>query len=333
MMRLRLLLISAAAASSQPALPSFVASTTCYNCCAYGDCLDGWSCCGCGTECTCCTGSTRCESSTGPCQAAEDPVNPYPPAVSSEDPVQTVDATRTRTRTHGLRAEQNTTAESAVVHTTDASSDLCSAKFNETACTRNNKTPQCTMAGELCCSWCSSSNAMHQLCFGKKAAATLNDTEWSCAAAQDVAQDVSTKVGQRQMTAAATFAKQIYESQTMLPPVPPKCPTGPCGGFCDHYVAYFYGLPSSGHASAFEHWSSIPAAKHYTGWRPGALAFFSGGSKGYGHIAIGDVSAGMVYTTDLVRGKDKDGYVGHESIAAIESLWGLHFLGWTQPMF
>ena len=28
--------------------------------------------------------------------------------------------------------------------------------------------------------------------------------------------------------------------------------------------------------------------------KPGALAFFSGGSEGYGHIAIGDVSAGMV---------------------------------------
>ena len=194
-MRLRLLLISAVAAtaSSLPALPSFVESTTCYNCCAYGDCLDGWSCCGCGTVCTCCTGSTRCESSTGPCQSAEGPVNPYPPAASSGDPVQMADATRTRTRTHGLRAEQNTTttAASTVVRTAHASSDLCSAKFNETACTRNNKTPQCTMGGELCCSWCSSSNAMHQLCFDKKAAATLNDTEWSCTA-QDVARNVST---------------------------------------------------------------------------------------------------------------------------------------------
>ena len=141
-------------------------------------------------------------------------------------------------------------------------------------------------------------------------------------------------VGQRQMTAAATFAKSIYESQTELPAVPPKCNTAPCGGFCDHYTAYFYGLPHSGYGSAIEHWNAIPkGSDHFAGWQPGALAFFSGGSEGYGHIAIGDVSAGMVYTTDLVKGKNKDGYVGHESVHDIESAWGLKFLGWTKPIF
>ena len=35
----------------------------CFDCCAYGTCPSGWTCCGCPSECYCCSGSALCRSS------------------------------------------------------------------------------------------------------------------------------------------------------------------------------------------------------------------------------------------------------------------------------
>ena len=118
------------------------------------------------------------------------------------------------------------------------------------------------------------------------------------------------------MDEAAAFAKNYYENQMSVDV-----------GLCDHYVAVWYGLAHSGFADATAHWQAIPASHKLTAWQPGALAFWSGGS--HGHVAIGDVQLGRVYSTDYPT----KGFVGHKEVGDISSAWGFQFLGWTKPFF
>ena len=134
------------------------------------------------------------------------------------------------------------------------------------------------------------------------------------------------------MVTAAGIAKSYYKAHTPLPPFGTPghgCPAVPCKGYCDHYVAKFFGLSSSGFVDAAQHWAEMPAIKKLPGWQPGALAFFAGGE--HGHIAIGDVSAGMVYSTDVTS--PSGGYVGHKSTEWVAAWMKGSFLGWTKPWF
>jgi hypothetical protein len=133
------------------------------------------------------------------------------------------------------------------------------------------------------------------------------------------------------MATASGIAKGYYENHTPLPTfgTGKGCNKQPCKGYCDHYVAMFFGLPSSGFNSAAEHWAEMPASKKLTGWQPGALAFFNGGT--YGHIAIGDMSEGMVYSTDVTQ--TAGGYVGHKTTDWVAQWNKGNFVGWYKPWF
>ena len=103
---------------------------------------------------------------------------------------------------------------------------------------------------------------------------------------------------------------------------------------CDHYVGIYYGLPHSGFHTANEHWQKTPPSYKLSGWQPGALAFWTNigsGPNAAGHVAIGDVKLGKLYSTDYPTPL----YVGHGSRAAISS-WvgsGHTFQGWYKPYF
>jgi len=61
-----------------------------------------------------------------------------------------------------------------------AQNNECNAKYSKQQCIRNNKTPQCQYGHELCCSWCTSTDTLDNLCFGQKSAKKLNTSNWSC---------------------------------------------------------------------------------------------------------------------------------------------------------
>ena len=121
------------------------------------------------------------------------------------------------------------------------------------------------------------------------------------------------------MADAAALAKKYYEQQTHL--------TGQ--GLCDHYAGVWYGLAHSGFTDANAHWAATPASYKLPGWEVGALAFWHGGT--HGHVAIGDVKLGEVYSTDYPKAL----YIGHASTATISSWVGssMTFKGWYKPYF
>jgi hypothetical protein len=107
---------------------------------------------------------------------------------------------------------------------------------------------------------------------------------------------------------------------------------------CEHYCGVWYGLASSGWASATAHWEGTPDNEKLTEWREGAMALWTGGSHGYGHCAIGDPEgpaktgkcAGCdIFSTDYPT----TGLVGHTSHKTITSAWGLAWKGWAKPYF
>jgi hypothetical protein len=92
----------------------------------------------------------------------------------------------------------------------------------------------------------------------------------------------------------------------------------------------WYGCSSSGYPSANEHWKASEAAGlKLPGYKTGALAFWYGGQ--WGHVAIGDLSHGSVYSSDY----PKPLYVGHGSIAAVSTWLGpaYVFKGWYKPLY
>lgn len=69
--------------------------------------------------------------------------------------------------------------------------------------------------------------------------------------------------------------------------------------------------------------------RHSDGTPPrGSMVFWSGGSKGHGHIAVSD-GGGYVFSTDIVR----SGRVNRVSIAYLSTRWGnLQYLGWSEDV-
>ena len=107
-------------------------------------------------------------------------------------------------------------------------------------------------------------------------------------------------------------------------------------GTCDHVVGLAYGWANSGSHDAYAHWTQVPAASKHAGVRTvpaGGLAFFKGGSSGFGHVMI-SLGGGNFASTDVgTDGRYHAGRYGKTTIAIIESSFHETYLGWTQPWF
>ena len=107
-------------------------------------------------------------------------------------------------------------------------------------------------------------------------------------------------------------------------------------GTCDHVVGLAYGWSNSGSHDAYAHWTQVPASSKHAGVRTvpaGGLAFFKGGSSGFGHVMI-SLGGGSFASTDVgTDGRYQPGRYGKTTIATIESSFGETYLGWTQPWF
>lgn len=56
--------------------------------------------------------------------------------------------------------------------------------------------------------------------------------------------------------------------------------------------------------------------------------FWTGGTKGYGHVALSAVLDGYCWSVDILR----PGYWDRVPIRLIEERWGLKFVGWTEDL-
>jgi uncharacterized protein YraI len=102
-------------------------------------------------------------------------------------------------------------------------------------------------------------------------------------------------------------------------------------GRCDHVMGLAYGWSASGSTSARSHWLAIPSAYKHAGDSnvpAGGLAFFSGGSSGYGHVMI-SIGGGDFLSTDI----HGSGTFTKTTIAEVKSKWGESYSGWAQPWF
>jgi hypothetical protein len=107
-------------------------------------------------------------------------------------------------------------------------------------------------------------------------------------------------------------------------------------GTCDHVVGLAYGWSNSGSHDAYAHWTQVPSKYKHAGVRSvpaGGLAFFKGGSQGYGHVML-SLGGGDFASTDVgTDGRYQAGRYGKTTIATIESSFHETYLGWTQPWF
>ncbi len=102
-------------------------------------------------------------------------------------------------------------------------------------------------------------------------------------------------------------------------------------GRCDHVVALAYGWSASGSTSARSHWLAIPSSYKHAGDSnvpAGGLAFFSGGSSGYGHVML-SIGGGNFVSNDI----HGSGTLTQATIAEVKSKWGETYSGWAQPWF
>lgn len=102
-------------------------------------------------------------------------------------------------------------------------------------------------------------------------------------------------------------------------------------GRCDHVMGLAYGWAHSGSTSARSHWLAIPGQYKHAGDSnvpAGGLAFFSGGSSGYGHVMI-SIGGGYFLSTDI----HGSGTFTRTTISEIKSKWGQTYSGWAQPWF
>lgn len=99
-------------------------------------------------------------------------------------------------------------------------------------------------------------------------------------------------------------------------------------GECLHTCRTAWGLPG-GSPSAAAQWESIPHSHRHFGPAPlGAPIFWTGGSVGYGHIALSD-GHGSVWSTDL----PVEAHVGLVSVPSVIESWPNHQLaGWSSML-
>jgi hypothetical protein len=102
-------------------------------------------------------------------------------------------------------------------------------------------------------------------------------------------------------------------------------------GMCGQFCAVMYGYGASGYVDALTQWQRTPSALRHPGATdepPGALLFWGGGSAGHGHVAIADGN-GSCWSIDILGA----GTVGLAPVRSISQLWGLPYLGWSEPYF
>ena len=98
-------------------------------------------------------------------------------------------------------------------------------------------------------------------------------------------------------------------------------------GHCAHSVAAAHGRSAS-NWNAVDGWFKTPAKYRHSGKKAktaprGALVFWSGGSHGYGHVAVAN-GRGKVWGVDL----PDNGRIGLVPTDEVARRWGLKFLGW-----
>lgn len=102
-------------------------------------------------------------------------------------------------------------------------------------------------------------------------------------------------------------------------------------GMCLKYTRTWLEI-GSGASDAKGAWDA--AQKKHTDRNPkrGAPVFWSGGSSGHGHIALGTSNqsdpSSKIRTTDAPG----SGSVSTQDLAWVENNWGLHYLGWTEDL-
>lgn len=102
--------------------------------------------------------------------------------------------------------------------------------------------------------------------------------------------------------------------------------------YCKREVREAYGITQSHSDDAAEAWAEAKH-KHPTddpmAAPRGALLFWTGGSEGYGHVAIA-AGHGMMWSTDIKR----LGYFDLAPITDVRRKWGtsLRFVGWTEDL-
>lgn len=101
-------------------------------------------------------------------------------------------------------------------------------------------------------------------------------------------------------------------------------------GVCLSFVAQCYGWGGAGVNTAWQSWQQTPERLcHYRGVPlAGALVYWRGGSRGFGHVAI-SAGSGRVYSTDIKR----TGQVDRVTINTITRGWRMVYRGWCGPYF
>jgi hypothetical protein len=97
-------------------------------------------------------------------------------------------------------------------------------------------------------------------------------------------------------------------------------------GHCLVFVRTMAGIAAK-YGSAAEAWAN--ARKRHTNGTPpaGAAVFWTGGSHGYGHVAV-SAGDGKIWTTDIAG----PGKVSKEDLGIVKSKWGLRYVGWTEDV-
>lgn len=110
-------------------------------------------------------------------------------------------------------------------------------------------------------------------------------------------------------------------------------------GMCQLWTRTMFGAPSVGDvdgdkdADAVDGWKSEPVSKRHTDRNAprGVPGAFKGGSRGFGHrvVCLGN---GKVRTIDMKNGRYSPGSVSTETIATVERVLGVQWLGWSETI-
>lgn len=98
-------------------------------------------------------------------------------------------------------------------------------------------------------------------------------------------------------------------------------------GYCLRFARSCAGVRAL-YLTATEGWRGAQH-RHLVGTPPrGSFVWWSGGGKGYGHVAVSD-GRGYVWSTDIVR----MGMIDRVSLAYLAARWGnLTYLGWSEDI-
>lgn len=100
-------------------------------------------------------------------------------------------------------------------------------------------------------------------------------------------------------------------------------------GTCLRQVRTCYAVAAQ-YPSAAEAWTNAKLKHRTTDIQTiprGAPVFWTGGSQGFGHIAIAS-GKDYCWSTDILR----NGYFDHVPIATIRNKWGMTLVGWTEDL-